>query len=368
MSPLVVKLGTSSLTGGAPQLSRPRMADLVRQIAGLRAGGRQVVLVSSGAIAAGREALGQPDLPKSIPAKQMLAAVGQPRLMEIWSGLFGIYGLHTAQVLLTRADLDARPRFLNARSTIWALLRQGVLPIVNENDTVATEEIRVGDNDNLSALVANLIHADRLILLTDRDGLFTADPQRVAGAALIERVDAPEIPSELWRAAGGSGRQGVGGMRTKLEAAELARRAGAEVVIARADLPDVLIRLESGERLGTVFTPAGSPPESFKRFVLASPAAGALTIDAGAAAALDRGGSLLPSGIVRVAGEFERGASVRVLAEDGAELARGLAAYDQADCARIAGIQSREIEGALGYYYGDEVIHRDNLVLLAHQG
>lgn len=364
MATLVVKLGTSSLTGGTPNLSRPRMVDLVRQIAELHRRGRRILLVSSGAIAAGRELLGHPDLPKSIPVKQMLAAVGQPRLMEIWADLFGIYGLHTAQVLLTRADLDARPRFLNARNALWALLRQGVLPIVNENDTVATEEIRVGDNDNLSALVANLIHADRLVLLTDRDGLFTADPRRDAAAALVERVDSAEIPPALWAAAGGGGQLGVGGMRTKLEAADLARRAGASVVIARGDLPDVLLRLESGEHVGTLFTPTASPPESFKRFVLSTAASGSLTVDRGAVEALARGGSLLPSGIRAVAGEFGRGAAVRVLGPDGLEIARGLANYDGAECTRIAGMQSREIEGALGYYYADEVIHRDNLVLL----
>ncbi|HUF37444.1 MAG TPA: glutamate 5-kinase [Anaerolineales bacterium] len=365
MSILVIKLGTSTLTGGTPNLSRPRMADLARQIAELHQRGRRVVLVSSGAIAAGRELLGDPDLPRSIPAKQMLAAVGQPRLMERWTGLFGIYGLFAAQVLLTRADLDARPRFLNARSTLWALLGRGVLPVINENDTVATEEIRVGDNDNLSALVANLVHADRLILLTDRDGLFTADPHRDPNAALIERVDGGEIPPELWAAAGGSGRLGVGGMRTKLEAAELARRSGASVVIARGDLPDVLLRLDSGEQLGTLFTPTLSPPESFKRFVLSGVAAGALTVDRGAAEALHRGGSLLPPGIVRVDGVFGRGAAVRVLDPQGVEIARGLAGYTGEDCARLAGLQSREIEAALGYYYGDEVIHRDNLVVLA---
>ena len=364
MPPLVIKLGTSTLTGGTSRLSRSRMVDLARQIDGLLRGGRRIVLVSSGAIAAGRELLGDPALPRSIPSKQMLAAIGQPRLMEIWSQLFGIYGRFTAQVLLTRADLDARTRFLNARSTLWALLGQEVLPIVNENDTVATEEIRVGDNDNLSALVANLIHADRLILLTDRDGLFTADPRRDADAALIDRIDTPEIPPELWRAAGGSGQFGVGGMRTKLEAAELARRAGAEVVIARGDLPDVLTRLESGEKLGTHFTATGSPPENFKRFILSSAVAGVLAVDRGAAQALRAGSSLLPSGIVRVEGRFGRGSAVRVVDPDGVEIARGLAGYESEDCRRLSGLQSREIESALGYYYGDEVIHRDNLVLL----
>ena len=224
---LVVKFGTSTLTAGSPHLSPPRIIDLVRQLAGLRGQGHEVVLVSSGAMAAGRSALNFPDLPKHIPKKQMLAAVGQPRLMALYEQLFSYYAVTVAQILLTRADLADRRRYLNSRNTLNALLTQGVVPIVNENDTVATEEIRVGDNDNLSALVANLVDADQLILLTDQAGLFTADPRRDPGAQLVAEVREPEIPAALWEAAGGSATGlGTGGMVTKLQAADLARRSG----------------------------------------------------------------------------------------------------------------------------------------------
>src|SRR5512134_2077444 len=224
---LVIKLGTAILTDGAPRLSPPRLVDLVRQMSALHGAGSEVILVSSGAMAAGREALGHPQLPKEIPAKQMLAAVGQPRLMALYEQLFGLYGVVVAQVLLTRADLAHRRRYLNARNTLSALLARRVIPIVNENDTVATEEIRLGDNDNLSALVSNLIEADLLILLTDQPGLFTADPRRDPAARLIEEVDGPDIPEEVWSAARGTASGlGTGGMLTKVQAADLARRSG----------------------------------------------------------------------------------------------------------------------------------------------
>ena len=194
---IVIKLGTSTLTGGEKKLSHPRLVDLARQVAALQAGSRQVVVVSSGAIAAGRELLGHPTLPKQMPAKQMLAAIGQPRLMALYAQYFAIYGLHTAQVLLTRADLADRRRYLNARNTLEALLQQHIIPIINENDTVATEEIRIGDNDNLSALVANLIEADLLLLLTDQEGLYTADPRSDPTASLIREVSPAPFPPEL---------------------------------------------------------------------------------------------------------------------------------------------------------------------------
>ena len=253
---IVVKLGTSTLTGGSPRLSPPRLVELVGQMAALAASGCQLVVVSSGAIAAGRERLNYPNLPKDIPAKQMLAAVGQPRLMALYEQLFGLYGLTVAQVLLTRADLSDRRRYLNSRNTLKALLAQGAIPIINENDTVATEEIRLGDNDNLSALVCNLIEADLLAILTDQPGLFTADPRHDPSASLISEVNTPEIPEELWRAAGGTSTGlGTGGMITKLQAADLARRSGAMVVIAQGGLPAVLLRLVGGEALGTRFHP-----------------------------------------------------------------------------------------------------------------
>lgn len=364
---IVVKLGTSTLTAGASRLSLPRMVDLVRQMAQLHTqAGAALIVVSSGAMAAGRECLSFPQLPKDIPAKQMLAAIGQPRLMAIYEQLFGLYGLKVAQVLLTRADLADRRRYLNARNTLNALLEQDVIPIINENDTVATEEIRVGDNDNLSALVANLVEADLLALLTDQAGLYTADPRSDPSAQLVRQVSGAHIPAAVWRAAGGSvGGLGTGGMLTKLQAADLARRAGATVVIAAGAEPDVLPRLAAGEALGTRFTPVVSALEGHKRFILAGRRApGALAVDDGAVQALRRGGSLLPVGLVSVSGRFQRGDTVRVMDAAGNEIARGLSNYSAEDLQRIRGAQSEQIEAILGFFYGDEAIHHNNMVVL----
>ena len=363
----MVKIGTSTLTGGTDRIAPPRLIDLIGQMAGLQADGCDLVLVSSGAIAAGREGLGFPHLPKDIPAKQMLAAVGQPRLMALYEQLFGLYGLTVAQVLLTRTDLADRRRYLNSRNTLAALLAQRVLPVVNENDTVATEEIRVGDNDNLSALVANLIEADLLVMLTDQTGLYTSDPRQDPQAELVQEVLSPEIPAAYWQAAGGSSDGlGTGGMLTKLQAADLARRSGAMVAIANGSATRVLARLAAGEALGTRFHPLATVVESRKRYLLAgghSP--GRLTIDKGAARALQHGGSLLPVGVHKVEGAFERGDPVRVMGQDGQEVARGLVNYGAADLARLCGQHSEDIEALLGYFYSDEVIHRNNLILLA---
>lgn len=363
---LVVKIGTTTVTGGTPRVSTRQLVELVRQIATLRAAGKDVIVVSSGAMAAGREKLGLGSPPKGIPAKQMLAAVGQPRLMAIYEQLFGLYDVVTAQVLLTRADLANRSRYLNSRNTLNALLGQRVVPVINENDTVAVEEIRVGDNDNLAALVANLVEADLLVLLTDQAGLYTADPRRDAAAKLVEVVAEPVIPDALWQAAGGSGTgQGTGGMVTKLQAADLARRSGTRVVIASGTEPDVLLRLAAGERVGTTFQPTATAVEGRKRYILTgSCARGKLAVDDGAAAALAGGGSLLPVGLRRVEGSFDRGDPVRVQDAAGREIARGLAEYPAADLRRIAGHHSHEIESILGYVYAEEVIHRNHMVLL----
>ncbi len=363
---IVVKLGTSTLTGGSKCLSLPRMVDLARQMALLSSQGLEVALVSSGAIAAGRERLDYPQLPKDIPAKQMLAAVGQPRLMAIWEQLFGLYGLAVGQVLFTRGDLADRRRYINSRNTLTALLGQRVMPIINENDTVATEEIRLGDNDNLSALAANLVEADLLAILTDQPGLFTADPRSDPTAELVREVSGAQIPPALWTAAGGAGSGlGVGGMTTKLQAAELARRAGAHVAIAAGDEADVLLRLARGERLGTHFFPTASALEGRKRYLLAGRRApGQLQIDEGAAQALRRGGSLLPVGVKTVEGRFERGDTVQISGPDGRELARGLVNYAAGDLRRIMGRRSESIEPTLGYFFGDEVVHHNNMVLL----
>jgi glutamate 5-kinase len=363
---IVVKLGTTTLTSGTSQLSLPRMVDLVRQIAQLHSVGCEVILVSSGAIAAGRECLNNPQLSKDIPAKQMLAAVGQPRLMALYEQLFGLYGVIVAQVLLTRSDLSNRGSYLNARNTLGALMSQRVIPIINENDTVATEEIRVGDNDNLSALVANLVDAELLILLTDQPGLFTADPRLDPEAHLVSNVVENQIPASLWQAAGGSANGlGTGGMVTKLQAADLARRSGATVIIARGSDPDIINRLANGEKVGTHFQPTASLVESRKRYILTGNRSnGRIEIDSGAVHALREGGSLLPVGITCVEGKFERGDTVQVTNPDGQEVARGMVNYAAHQLETIRGRKSEEISKILGFGYGEEVIHRNNMVLL----
>jgi glutamate 5-kinase len=363
---IVVKLGTSSITGGSTHLVPSRLVELARQVVQLHGAGRELIIVTSGAIAAGRERLGFPQLPKDLPAKQMLAAVGQPRLMALYEEVFGLYDLSIAQVLLTRADLADRRRYLNSRNTLTALLDHHVIPIVNENDTVATEEIRVGDNDNLSALVANLIDADLLVLLTDQAGLFTADPRLDPAARLVREVTGPEIPAALWDAAGGSvGRLGTGGMVTKLQAADLARRSGTVVVIASSAEPEGLLRLARGEALGTCIRPVATAMESRKRYILAGGSApGSVQVDVGAAEAVRRGGSLLPVGVRMVDDTFERGDTIRVVDAAGREIARGIANYGAGDLRRICGQQSDAIEATLGYSYGDEVVHRSDLILL----
>jgi glutamate 5-kinase len=363
---IVVKMGTSTLTAGSPRISPPHLVDIARQVAQLHADGCQVILVSSGAIAAGKEALNFPDLPKFIPSKQMLAAIGQPRLMSLYTQLFSIYNKTVAQVLLTREDLSDRRRYLNARNTLEALLAHHVIPIINENDTVAIEEIRFGDNDSLSAQVASLVEADLLVLLTDQAGLYTSDPRRDANARLIPLVEAATIPDELWMSAGGSNTGlGTGGMDTKLHAADLARRSGTVVIIARGNDPDILVRIAKGENPGTTIQPVVTKLESRKRYLLTgSRAIGVITIDEGAAHALNQGGSLLPVGVTEISGKFDRGDTVRVKDTNGKEIAIGLVNYPAKDLNRLCRRQSNEIEPILGYTFGDEVIHRNNLLLL----
>jgi glutamate 5-kinase len=362
---IVLKLGTSVLTAGSPQLNRPRMLDIVRQCARLHAAGVEVVVVSSAAITAGRERLGGRPLPQAIPARQMLAAVGQSRLMAHYEQFFDIYGIVVGQVLLTRSDLDHRNRYLNARDTLQALLAAGITPIINENDAVSTDEIKLGDNDNLSALVANLVEADLLVLLTDQPGLFTADPRTDPAAQLIPEVE--RIDDSVRALAGGSrSGLGTGGMSTKLAAADLARRGGAEVVIAAGSVADVVLRVAHGERVGTRFRPLANRLESRKRWLLGGPApAGRILVDDGAAAALaSQGRSLLPVGVVRVEGRFERGDTVRICNGEGREIARGLTRYGAASLDKIKGYRSEEIAAVLGYENSPEVVHRDDLVVL----
>ncbi len=363
---IVIKLGTSTLTNGTRHPSTPLFIDLARQISQLHAAGHQALLVSSGAIAMGRERLGFPKLPKDIPAKQMLAAVGQPRLMAMYEQIFGYYGLTVAQVLLTRADLDGRLSYLNARNTLLALVRGKVVPVVNENDTVATDEIRFGDNDSLSALVSNLVDAGLLIFLTDQPGLYASDPRTDPEARLVGEVSDREIPRELWDAAGSTDSGlGTGGMATKLQAADLARRSGTACVIASGGEHDVLVRIAGGEPLGTRFTPVVTSLESRKRYILsARRPPGSLQVDDGACRALCRGGSLLAVGIVDAAGDFERGDTVRIVDRDGKEIARGIVNYGGRDLGRICGRSSEEIEPILGYHFGDEVVHHNDMVVI----
>ena len=362
---VVVKLGTSVLTGGTLQLNRAHMVELVRQCAELKKLGHSVVIVSSGAIAAGREHLGYPALPNSMASKQLLAAVGQSQLIQAWESLFAIYGIKIGQMLLTRADLDDRERFLNARDTINALVGHGIIPVVNENDAVATNEIKVGDNDNLSALVGILCGADKLLLLTDQKGLFTADPRKDPNAELIKEVKT--IDDTLRKIAGGSGSTlGTGGMATKLQAADIARRAGIEVIIAAGSAPGVIFDSLGSQPQGTRFLPCDEALENRKRWILAGPAAsGDIMIDDGAVnAVFAKGSSLLAKGIVKVSGEFSRGDVVRVTNLAGKLVARGISAYSSCDLSQIRGMHSKDIILVLGYDYGSEVLHRDDMVVI----
>lgn len=362
---IVVKVGTSVLTGGTPQLDQPNMVELVRQCADLHKKDKEIIICTSGAIAVGRHRLNFPQIPNTVTNKQMLAAVGQSRLMLAWERYFEIYGIHVGQILLTRSDVHDRRRYLNARDTLQTLLEHRIVPIINENDAVATEEIKVGDNDNLSALVCTLAEADLLMLLTDQPGLFTADPRTNPHAELIPEVHT--IDETLKRLAGDSvSGLGVGGMATKLQAADLARRAGAAVVIAAGRAPNVVTRIAAGEAVGTRFPALENPLESRKRWILAGPRpAGGVRVDTGAAHALCYNGrSLLPAGITAVYGEFSRGDTIRVESPDGRELARGITRYSSRALHAIAGCRSDEIESRLGYAYGPVAVHRNDMILL----
>ncbi len=365
---IVVKLGTNLLTGGSDRLSFEVMASLVGQIAKLHKEGLAVVLVTSGAIAAGRHRLGITKEHKEITSRQVLAAVGQSRLMDAYDQLFGWHEITIAQTLLTRADLSDRLRYLNARNTLTALLELRVIPIINENDVVAVEEIQetvFGDNDSLSAMVANLVDADLLMLLTDTAGLYTADPHRDANAKLIERVD--KIDASIESLAGGSlSGRGTGGMATKIEAAKLATASGVTVVIADGREHDVIVRLAKGEAIGTFFQAVASRIESRKRWLLSQLSKGKIYVDAGAAIALRKQNkSLLPAGVTKVSGEFERGDVVNILdSKTGEKIACGISNYSSSDIDVIKGTRSDRIAELLGCEYGAELVHRDNLVAL----
>ena len=366
---LVVKCGTNLLTAGTEQLDRGVMASIAAQVAAVRDLDCEVIVVTSGAIAAGRARLGdRAARPRHLTRRQVLAAVGQAQLFWYWDELLAGHGITAAQTLLTRGDLADRQGYLNARNTLLALLELGVVPVVNENDVVSIEEIQdtaIGDNDNLSAQVANLVDADLLLILTDTAGLHTADPARDPNARLIEHVDriGPAIEEA---AAGQAGQRGTGGMATKIEAARLATQSGAHVVIADGRRPGVIRSAVAGESVGTHFLPTVDRLESRRRFMLSRlRERGRITVDEGAVRALVRDGkSLLPAGIVSASGDFARGDVVRVETRDGEHIASGTTNYAAGDVERIRGLHSDRIEEALGYDYGDEVMHRNNLVLV----
>jgi glutamate 5-kinase len=362
---LVVKVGSSLVTNHGRGLDGAAIGRWAAQIAELARAGRRVVLVSSGAIAEGMQRLGWARRPQTMHELQAAAAVGQMGLVQCYESSFRAHGLHTAQVLLTHADLADRQRYLNARSTLRTLLALQVIPVINENDTVVTDEIKFGDNDTLGALVTNLVEADVLVILTDQAGMHDADPRRHPGARLLEEVDA--LDPRLDAMAGGSASEiAKGGMLTKVHAARRAARSGAHTVIASGREPDVLLRLARGERLGTLLRASTVPLAARKQWLADHlTVAARLALDAGAVNALCRDGkSLLPIGVTQVSGDFQRGEVVACLEPGGREIARGLVNYSAEETRRIMRRPSSEIEAILGYVGEPELIHRDNLVLL----
>jgi glutamate 5-kinase len=372
---LVIKVGSSLVTNQGHGLDHAALAEWAEQIAELKRRSREVLLVSSGAVAEGMQRLGWARRPRQLHEQQAAAAVGQMGLVQAYEssfrthGLhaasFRTHGLHAAQILLTHEDLADRKRYLNARSTLRTLLQLNTIPVINENDTVATEEIRFGDNDTLAALVTNLVEADALVILTDQPGLFTRDPRRYADAELVHEARADDPALE--QMAGGAGSHiGSGGMLTKIRAARRAARSGAHTVIASGREPHVLLRLTDGEPIGTQLVAETMTLAARKQWLADHlQVRGRLILDTGAVRALTRDGkSLLPIGVYDLAGEFERGELVSCLDPDGTEIARGLVNYGSGETRRILRAPSHEIEARLGYIDEPELIHRDNLVLL----
>lgn len=360
---IVVKVGSALLVGPDGAAHGEWLAGFAADLARLRARGQQVLVVSSGAVALGRRRLGLARRALTLPEKQAAAAAGQSALMRAWEVALEPHGVACAQVLLTRDDTEVRRRWLNARATVETLLGLGVVPVVNENDTVVTEEIRVGDNDRLSARVAQLVGAEALVLLSDVEGLYTADPRRDRGAILVARV--PRLTPEVEAMAGGANAAagvGTGGMATKLAAARIASAAGCATIITLGTRPNPLQAVEDGAA-ATVIEPVTTPAAAYKAWIAGSLApAGSLSVDAGAAAALRRGKSLLAAGVRRVEGRFGKGDCVVVRDEAGAEIGRGIVRYEAGDAERICGLKSQAIEAALGYSSGP-VVHADDLAL-----
>ncbi|BCX19315.1 MAG: glutamate 5-kinase [Geminicoccaceae bacterium] len=360
---LVLKVGSALLVRPDGTVRRSWLEALAQDIRAARDRGQEVTVVTSGAIALGWRVLGLPRRPVRLEEKQAAAAAGQIRLARAWQAALEGVGLEAAQVLLTLADTEDRRRYLNGRATLGTLLRLGAVPVVNENDTVATTEIRFGDNDRLSARVAVMLSAETLVLLSDVDGLYTADPRRDPSAAHVPFVEA--ITPEIEAMAGGAGTgAGTGGMVSKLAAAQIATRAGCTVVLTAGAVERPLTALAEGARC-TLFRAATTPRRARKEWIAGALApTGTLWLDAGAVAALERGSSLLPAGVTRIEGRFEKGDAVLVRAPDGRAVAKGLVAYDAADAERLLGARTEEIEARLGWRGRDELVHRDDLVLL----
>jgi glutamate 5-kinase len=362
---LVVKVGSSLVTNQGHGLDHSALARWAEQIAELKRRNRHVLLVSSGAIAEGMQRLGWSRRPRQLHELQAAAAIGQMGLVQAYESCFRTHDLHAAQILLTHDDLSDRRRYLNARSTLRTLLALNTIPVINENDTVAIDEIKFGDNDTLAALVTNLVEADALVILTDQPGLFTRDPRRYPDATLVTEAKAGD--PELERMAGGAGSHiGSGGMQTKIRAAKRAARSGAHTVIASGREPDVLLRLTDGEMIGTQLIAETMTLAARKQWLADHlQVRGQLKLDAGAVKALVQDGkSLLPIGVYELSGDFERGEVVSCLDPDGHEVARGLVNYNAGETRRILRAPSHEIEARLGYIDEPELIHRDNLVLL----
>lgn len=365
MSRWVVKIGSAVLTADGQGLDKQVLTAWVQQMTEWVDAGNELILVSSGAVAEGMSRMNWSRRPQSLHGLQAAAAIGQMGLIQAWESCFQKYGRHTAQVLVTHDDLSDRKRYLNARSTLRTLIELGVVPVVNENDAVANEELRFGDNDTLAALVANLVEADTLVLLTDQSGLYDADPRMHANAKLITeaQADDPALDAVAGDSAGDLGR---GGMVTKLRAARTAARSGTRTIIAPGNEANILSRIMAGEKVGTLLRPGQTPHAARKRWLAGQlQARGRLVIDAGAARMLTESGkSLLAVGVKSLNGDFRRGEVVELLDENNKKIARGLVNYNSVDCVKIIGKPSDQIKAVLGYIDEDELIHRDNLVLL----
>ena len=360
---VVVKVGSTTVSRNF-DLDSQRIDALVQDLASLKQKGKEIILVTSGAIAAGTGRLGLTQRPQTLPGLQAAASVGQTRLMHAYEHRFSRYNHITGTMLLTQDDFNVRERYTHMSNTLRALLRLGAMPIINENDTVAVEEIKVGDNDTLAAYVTNLAEADLLIILSDQDGFYTADPRKDPEAKLISLVY--DVTDELKQAAGSAGStSGTGGMATKLHAAEIVTGSGEMMVLANGSESQVVGRILAGEKIGTLFLPQERMSGRKRWIAYSRPPKGHLVVDSGARRALvHQGRSLLPSGIQRVEGNFNHGDTVSCRDEEGTELARGLVNYNTHDLQRIMGKQTSEIEKLLGYYSYNEVIHRDNLVVM----